>query len=193
MHTHTVTLTPDNFAQAKAAILYALSERMEPTFTWHGDHKGMTHGKTYSFVGFDKDGDLQFKNNDNTTCYASLNNCSKGWFELNIPPEKMAEYSQRQRAKAITNLQLLKSTFEVKHTITSGDIIQWKPRMRDRPFPEYGAPVIVLETISPPHQSSDDYCSSDAPTKYDLVIGIIMEGVLRHYYADSRRFELVPQ
>ncbi|MGY3876534.1 hypothetical protein ACW5WK_03650 [Aeromonas enteropelogenes] len=193
MHTNTVTLTPDNFAQAKAAILYALSEKMEPTFTWHGQHIGMTHGKTYSFVGFDKDGDLQFKNNDNTICYASSSNCSKGWFELNITPEKLAEYSQRQMAQAITNLQQLKRTFEIEHALAAGDVIQWKPRMRDRPFPEYGAPVIVLETISPPRQTSDEYCSSDAPTKYDLVVGIIMDGVFRHYYADSRRFERVPQ
>lgn len=190
-HSTTVTLTPDNFPRAKAAILYAISQSMTPTFTWNGEQPGMSKGQTYHFIGLDKDGDLQFKNNNNTLCYASSTNCEQGWFVLNISPEKLAEYSQQQIASAMAELQELRQIFDTGHAFTPGDIIQWKPNMRDRPFPAYNTPVIVLEVISPPLQHCHDVGASAAPAKHDLVIGINMEGVLRHYYADSRRYQPV--
>lgn len=190
--TRTVTLTPDNYAKAKAAILFALSKDLAPTFIWQGNLRGLTPGKVYSFIGLDKDGDLKFKDDDNTTCYASSSNCVNGCFELNISHEKLDEYSQQLFAQTVDHLRQLKATFEKKHVFVAGDLIQWKPNMRDRPFPEYGSPVIVLETITPAHQSTDNWEAEEAPSKYDLVIGISLSGALRHFYADSRRYEPFP-
>lgn len=188
----TVILTPDNFAKAKTAIQFALTQELDPTFIWRGNLRGLTPGKVYSFIGLDKDGDLKFKDDDNTTCYASENNCVNGCFELNIPPEKLDEYSQQLFAKTVRDLLLLKTTFDKKNVFVAGDLIQWKNNMRDRPYPEYGSPVIVLETITPPLQSTDNWEAEEAPSKYDLVIGINISGALRHFYADSRRYEPFP-
>ncbi|WAG00113.1 hypothetical protein NRZ31_04905 [Aeromonas dhakensis] len=186
-----VILTPSNFTQAKAAILYALSQDMTPTFTWAGNESQMTKGKTYYFTGLDKNGDLAFKNDDNNRCHASPSNCTNGCFILNISPDKLAEYSQQHLASAIADLQQLKATFDAEHVFAPGDVIQWKPGMRDRNYPAYGTPAIVLEVLSPPIQQCDDISTCSAPAKHDLVIGINMKGELIHYYADSRRYQPV--
>lgn len=188
---NSVILTPNNFTQAKSAILYALSQNMTPTFIWAGNESQMTKGKTYCFTGLDKDGDLAFKNDDNDSCYASSSNCTNGCFILNISLDKLAEYSQKHLASTIAELQQLKTIFEVEHTFAPGDVIQWKPKMRDRIYPAYGTPVIVLEVLSPPVQRCDDIGAGSAPAKHDLVVGINIRGELRHYYADSRRYQPV--
>ena len=39
-----------------------------------------------------------------------------------------------------------------------GDLIVWKPQMKDRKMPEYGQPIMVLEVFSPVR---DDYLPSE--------------------------------
>ncbi|MGA2967338.1 MAG: hypothetical protein ABSD64_14095 [Terriglobales bacterium] len=73
-----------------------------------------------------------------------------------------------------------------------GDIVKWKPGLKNKTRPQYGEPVIVAEVLPEPQIDP----KMEASTAYfreplTLVLGIMDEDddfVLFHY--DGRRFEL---
>lgn len=72
-----------------------------------------------------------------------------------------------------------------------GVLVQWKPNMKNRKTPEYGAPMIVVEVLSPPIiDSTFDSGSVYFRERLDIILGFLDEDdefSLLHY--DSRRFE----
>ena len=73
-----------------------------------------------------------------------------------------------------------------------GDIVVWRNGLRNRNYPDYGVPAIVVEVLSTP--LTDE--SVDAGSQYfreplNIRLGIINEdGNFITYVYDSRRFEL---
>lgn len=72
-----------------------------------------------------------------------------------------------------------------------GMMAMWKPGMKNRRFPHYGDPAIVVEVLDPPILDHEDEAGS---TYYreslDLLLGILhKDGDFLVYHFDSRRFQ----
>jgi hypothetical protein len=75
----------------------------------------------------------------------------------------------------------------------SGDIVKWKPGMKNRRFPEEDMPAIVMQVLPTPIYDTE---KKDAGSPYfreplDIIIGIAgNEGDIVKFHYDSRRFML---
>lgn len=82
--------------------------------------------------------------------------------------------------------------FNQKHEFKPGDVVQWKPGMRNTcGFPEYGEPALVAAVHANPVYASNETGGSPYFNEpLDLMLAHIDgddEFILYHY--DSRRFE----
>lgn len=90
----------------------------------------------------------------------------------------------------------LKKIYESLISVTRfepGDIVQWKTSLKNRRYPEYEQPAIVLEVLSDPFFDDEDTTASPYYREpLDLKLGFFdQDGDLVSYYFDSRRFEQV--
>ena len=85
---------------------------------------------------------------------------------------------------------LLKSLIELDD-FKVGDIVVWRSGLKNRSFPEYGTPAIVVEVLSPPlMDESADSGSTYFREPLNLRLGIIDEkGDFLTFVYDGRRFE----
>ncbi|MBK1642594.1 hypothetical protein CKO12_12045 [Chromatium okenii] len=86
--------------------------------------------------------------------------------------------------------------FQQPHNFAVGDLVTWKPGLKNRRLPRYANPAIVVEVLQTPVLD----CENDSASTYfreplNLVLGMFYEeGAIRgefltwHY--DSRRFQL---
>ena len=77
------------------------------------------------------------------------------------------------------------------NAFTKGQIIKWKPGLKNRRFPEYGEPVIVTDVLSVP---IFDPCENSAGSPYfqeplNIVVGMCREDEFIEFRLDGRRFE----
>lgn len=89
----------------------------------------------------------------------------------------------RQRYEAMTSRQ----------TFRPGDIVTWKPGLKNRRLPSYGKPAIVMEVLDPPifdseRNSGDGYFREPL----DIALGVFIEdgphrGDFITWHFDSRR------
>lgn len=76
-----------------------------------------------------------------------------------------------------------------KHEFKEGDIVTWKPNLKNRTTPNYNEPAIVLEVLeSPLFDDSTETGSAYFREPLDIIIGIIAEGELISFYFDKRKF-----
>lgn len=68
-----------------------------------------------------------------------------------------------------------------------GDLVQWKPRLKNQRYPHYGRPAVVIGPIEPPLESENQ---TDGDTsKVDVLLGFLDgESDLRVYGYQSSRF-----
>lgn len=87
-------------------------------------------------------------------------------------------------------LRKIADLYDTKHTFTKGDIVEWKPGLKNKRRPKYGDPVVVVEVLDEP--ISDKDARSDSAyfmEKLDIRLGSIDEdGDFVTYLYDSRRF-----
>jgi hypothetical protein len=78
-----------------------------------------------------------------------------------------------------------------ERALRPGRLAIWKPGLKNRRFPAYGQPAIVVEVLDPP--VLDHEMGSGAPyfrEPLDLLLGILHpEGDFLVYHFDSRRFQ----
>ncbi|WP_421215985.1 hypothetical protein [Aeromonas enteropelogenes] len=72
-----------------------------------------------------------------------------------------------------------------------GQLIEWKPDLKDKRFPQYGEPAVVLAVLAEPvNEAGDDTSSQYSCSVNDIIIGVKAPGGdFAHYYADSRRWQ----
>ena len=72
-----------------------------------------------------------------------------------------------------------------------GQFVHWKPGLKNRKFPDYGEPCIVMAVLSAPiFDPSEDHASSCYfQEPLNLVIGLVREDDLLEFRVDGRRFE----
>ncbi|VXB34106.1 hypothetical protein [Aeromicrobium sp. 9AM] len=70
-----------------------------------------------------------------------------------------------------------------------GQLIQWKPLMKNRPMPAYGAPIVLIEYLSEPQAVDGDGDPLEEPR--DIRIGLLNgDGNFAVYTYNSARFTL---
>lgn len=76
-------------------------------------------------------------------------------------------------------------------SFTVGDLVTWKPLLKNRVRPAYGEPAIVIEFLDKPVRNSEANPSSTYFREpLDLVLGLLDDdGEILVYHFDSRRFE----
>lgn len=89
------------------------------------------------------------------------------------------------RLRALLNSLLEPDTFRV------GDIVVWRNGLKNRTYPDYGTPAIVVEVLSPPLiDAIDDSGSAYFRESLNLRLGVIDErGDFLTFVYDGRRFE----
>jgi hypothetical protein len=72
-----------------------------------------------------------------------------------------------------------------------GQLICWKPNLKNRNFPEYGEPVIITSILAQPvYDPSEDTASSPYFREpLTLIVGQIVNGDFVEYHVDGRRFD----
>lgn len=103
--------------------------------------------------------------------------------------ELLAEPVEDTAERLLTLYQRLTNRRE--KALRPGMMAVWKPGMKNRRFPRYGDPAIVVEVLDPPILAHDDESGS---TYYreplDLLLGILhKDGDFLVYHFDSRRFQ----
>jgi len=80
---------------------------------------------------------------------------------------------------------------EHPHEFAKGQLVRWKPGLRNRRYPLYGNPAIVLEIFKKPvGMSSDDPSSPYYREPVDIQLGLIdSDQDFLTFFFDKRRFE----
>ncbi|WP_295441849.1 hypothetical protein [uncultured Thiodictyon sp.] len=85
-------------------------------------------------------------------------------------------------------------SFTEPHRLVPGDLVSWKPGMKNHRLPRYGQPVVVLELLEAPvFDGQTDAGSTYFREPRDLVVGMLWEtgparGDLLSFCFDRRRF-----
>lgn len=105
--------------------------------------------------------------------------------DLDPTDERPAQSDVSRLKKAYASLMSV-TRFE------AGDIVQWKDFLKNRRYPEYGQPAIVLEVLSESFFDNEDNTGSPYYREpLDLKLGFFdQDGDFVSYYFDSRRFKL---
>jgi len=106
-----------------------------------------------------------------------------------VDNELLAEPGEDAAERLQTLYQRLTNRRE--KTLQPGRMAVWKPGLKNRRFPRYGEPAIVVEVLDRPILDHEDEAGS---TYYreplDLLLGILhREGDFLVYHFDSRRFQ----
>lgn len=93
------------------------------------------------------------------------------------------------RLSRIEKLKTCYQQFSTSVTFKPGDIVTWKPELRNKQRPDYGEPAIVLEVLDKPiFDRTDDSGSPYFREPLDICLGILMEdGDFVSFMFDSRR------
>lgn len=89
----------------------------------------------------------------------------------------------------IKNLKACVARYDEPLDYEEGDIIEWKPGIREgiRKFPAYGEPVLCY-SISTDRENKSNPAAGEAVEILDLCVAVIRSGCLVFCMADSRRF-----
>lgn len=85
----------------------------------------------------------------------------------------------------------------IKHPLQPGSVITWKPGLKNRRWPAYGKPCIVVSMFDTPVFDNDEPGSTYFREPLDMVIGFFLdEGALRGefltFHANSERYQPWP-
>jgi hypothetical protein len=93
--------------------------------------------------------------------------------------------------ETVTRLSRAYGLWQEAHKFKAGEIVKWKTGLRNKRFPNYGDPAIVMESLEVPIVND----SKGAGTPYfrenlDILLGVIdPDGDFITFHYDSRRFE----
>jgi hypothetical protein len=82
----------------------------------------------------------------------------------------------------------------VHHEIRPGMILTWKPGLKNRKWPGYGEPCVVVEVLETPVCDTDEAGSTYYREPLDMVIGFFLESGKRRgeflvFHANSERYQ----
>lgn len=107
--------------------------------------------------------------------------------------DKLSRKNTEQKVVVIDAEQLVHAyeQFTKKHTFKPGQLVTWKPGLKNFKRPNYGEPAIVVEVLDEPIYTTQE--SAGSPYFHmpmDIVLGLIdEEGDFLVFHFDSRRFQ----
>lgn len=149
----------------------------------------------YECIGLDDDGDLKICGDDGDTGAICARTAEKFGFRVtDRDGELTEEYLQalitRKNQRLADQLRMAQEVFDQTNFFEKGDLIQFKPGMKDRKAPEVGQPAVVMEVLPEPLKDPEaGFGDHYATCQYDLIIGVFLKGDFIQFYADSRRYE----
>jgi Zn-finger protein len=184
-------ITSETFAQAREA----LRNGIPAFFVCIKSRKDFTCGGIYPIERFDGDCNLYLSDDrgDGNRFMAdgrSSNSCKD--FLYTESKDDAEEIQRDLRAKHAAWLeQCGKAFLTVQPEFKVGQLIMWKPDLKDKVFPQYGEPAVVLSAFMEPAVDSEvDTSSQYSCAINDMIIGVrAPDGDFTHYYADSRRWQ----
>ena len=94
-------------------------------------------------------------------------------------------------------VQLLRDRYhqlkEVRHELRPGAIISWKPGLKNRKWPAYGKPAVVVEILDEPVCDTDESGTTYFREPLDMIVGIFLDsgehrGDFLVFHANSQRY-----
>ncbi len=79
--------------------------------------------------------------------------------------------------------------FKIENNFAEGQLVGWKKGLKNRKYPRYGEPAIVVELLATPIFS--DETESGSPyfrEPLDLILGVMVNDDFEIFYYDKRRF-----
>ena len=94
------------------------------------------------------------------------------------------------RAEQLIRLQEGLDYYNAQFVFKPGDVLEFKPFLRNKSLPRYGQPIIVVEVLDCPIQGSNtDTGSANFAELLDIRCGVRDEdGDMLFFYYDSHRF-----
>jgi hypothetical protein len=86
-------------------------------------------------------------------------------------------------------------SFREPHTFEVGDLVTWKPGLKDRPIPRYGQPAVVMDVLDPPIVDGERASGSTYFNEpIDVVLGLFMDSgpardELLTWHSNGRRLQ----
>ena len=115
-------------------------------------------------------------------------------FAKSLAQSSGAPRSQMEPGEVEKTLRVALQALQSKNDFKVGQLVKWKPGLRNKKRPNYGEPAIVVGLLETPVMDT----SSTSGSAYfreplDMQLGLLdREGDLAVYYADRRRFEPYP-
>lgn len=113
--------------------------------------------------------------------------------ELMASRDELEEAGNRSES---TNKEIIESLQQAVYELKSissfeiGDIVTWKPKLKNKRFPEYGQPAIVLEVLDEPCFSEEKITSPYYNEPLDVRLGFLDdEGDFISFLFDSHKFK----
>ncbi len=157
----------------------------------------LTLGSIYPVGRFDADCNLYFTNERGDDKRLLADKCDAYEYFLYTECKDEAEEIQCDvRAKHAKWLaECGKAFLTVQPEFKVEQLIEWKPDLKDKRFPQYGEPAVVLAVLAEPvNETGDDTTSQYSCAVNDIIIGVkAPDGDFAHYYADSRRWQPLQQ
>lgn len=129
----------------------------------------------------DSDGDRQMLNPERCAKLEVLISVKDFW--------SLAErFDQDNVQSLVSNL----TAFHTKNEFAIGDLVQWKAGLKSHIILAEGQTAIVTEVLNEPlHDDSESVTAPYFSPKYDLKLGVMVNGDFIEVLVDSRRFEPV--
>jgi hypothetical protein len=78
--------------------------------------------------------------------------------------------------------------FKVENQFAKGQLVKWKKGLKNRKYPRYEEPAVVLEVLDSPIYSGDpESVSPYFREPLDIVLGVIIQDDFEVFYYDRRR------
>jgi hypothetical protein len=94
--------------------------------------------------------------------------------------------------KFIRKLKELCSRLHQQNEFHEGDLVRWKPGLKNRNYPDYGEPVIIVSVLDSPVFDPSELTAASPYFRepLSLIIGEVVNKDFVEYHVDARRFEL---
>jgi hypothetical protein len=87
-------------------------------------------------------------------------------------------------------LEMLYHSYQATYDFRWGELVQWKPGLKNAGYPDYGTPMVVIETdLEATHAHSSSPHHGQWQVRADLKVMFIVNGGVGFYGIDSRHVE----
>lgn len=100
--------------------------------------------------------------------------------------------SENMEKKFVKKLKELCSRLHHQSEFKEGDLVKWKPGLKNRNYPAYDEPVIIVSVLDSPVFDPSELTAASPYFRepLSLIIGEIVDKDFVEYHVDARRFEL---